>query len=447
MYLVNKNHPEKKTETMRILLDQSAHDMRNKGNNALLETAMQRLRTFWPDASLEVITDVPGLLKMHYPDTFAINPNDLSRTYGRFERYKRFLPNSLWWLLFELREEIRHRQYWKANASELVTHTSVEKDGESSRLPLQTPSQKKRLQEVISQFDLFVASGGGYMTDTDKPMLWSVFDRLEAAITCGVPTAMVGQGIGPIKDPELLARAREILPSVGLILYRNRRNGFPLLESLGVLPERIALTGDDAVEMTYDERLDKLGHGVGVSLRVAHYTQVDSEHIGAIRRALHTVAGKYNAPLVAVPISGYYEESDSTHINKLLDGYDLKSTGWRKFETPLDAIRRTRECRVMVTGTYHGAIFALAQGIPVVGIARSDEYFDKLSELADEFPDGINVLRLNSDFFSDRLITAIDTAWNTAEELRDPLLQAAVRQIEWGKAGYQRLCDLVEQEK
>ena len=438
---------------MRILLDQSAHDMRNKGNNALLETAMQRLHSFWPEASFEVITDAPSLLKMQYPNTSAINPEDLGIIQTRFDRYKHLVPRSILWLLIEVREELLHQRYWKIKP---VKHHDlpipavdrfIEKENPESHSYLQPDSRKTNLQSVISKFDLFVASGGGYMTDTDKPMLWSLFDRLEAAIARGVPTAMVGQGIGPIKDPELLDRAREILPSVGLILYRNRRNGLPLLRSLGVLPEKIVLTGDDAVEMTYHERLGELGRGIGVSLRVAHYTQVSSGHIDSIRTALHTAAGKYKAPLIAVPISSYYQESDATHIKKLLDGYGQKSISWRKFDSPLDAIRRTGKCRVMDTGTYHGAIFALGQGIPVIGIASSDEYFDKLSELSDEFPAGIHVLRLNTDFSPSQLITAIDTAWNTAAELRPQLLQAALRQIEWGKAGYQRLRDLVVQKK
>jgi len=427
---------------MRILFDQSAHDMRNKGNNALLETAMHRLRGFWNNASFEVITDAPSLLKMHYPYAAAIDPNCLRVVHSRFERYQRLLPNSMWWLLLELREEMQHRRFWRSKQG---SHAPVIEGNQLPPLALPTDSQKRNLQEAISQFDLFVASGGGYMTDTDKPMLWSVFDRLEAAITCGIPTAMVGQGIGPIKDSQLLARARAILPSVGCILYRNRRNGLPLLESLGVLPERIALTGDDAIEITFNERMNHLGNGIGVSFRVAHYTQVASSHIDTIRRVLQASAKKYSAPLMAIPISSYYQESDITHINRLLEGYGQRTTSWRKFETPLTMIRKTGKCRIMVTGTYHGAIFALGQGIPVVGAARSDEYFDKLSELADEFPLGIQVLRMNDSLFPQQLSTAIDTAWNSAEEIRPQLLQDAIRQIEWGRAGYQRLRDMMKQ--
>ena len=143
-------------------------------------------------------------------------------------------------------------------------------------------------------------------------MLGKVFDRLEAANAAGVPTAMVGQGIGPINDLQLLARAREILPTVGFILYRNQRYGYPLLEFLNVLQEKIFLTGDDAIEMTYNERTDHLGNGIGISLRFAHYTQVTSSDLDTLRVVLYTSAQKHNAPLVAAPISSYYQELDMT---------------------------------------------------------------------------------------------------------------------------------------
>src|SRR5215216_8168890 len=96
---------------MRILFDQSSHDMRNKGNNALLETAMRRLSHFWPEASLEVITSAPNLLKLYYPDTIPISPYNLRRVQNHFGQYKHLLPRSIWWLLFELREELWHRRF------------------------------------------------------------------------------------------------------------------------------------------------------------------------------------------------------------------------------------------------------------------------------------------------------------------------------------------------
>lgn len=431
---------------MRILFDQSSHDMRNKGNNALLESAMHRLGKFWTNASLEVITLAPNLLKLYYPNAIPVNPYDLQRVHNRYGQYQRFIPRSVWWLLFELREEAWHRRY-EGTKDRRKESMQALFDGRNNQSPgiVQYGLNKADLQTALSQFDLFVASGGGYMCDSDKPMVWNVFDRLEASITAGIPTIMVGQGIGPMKDPELLARAREILPSVRLILYRNRRNGLPLLESLGVIPERILMTGDDAIEMAYEARADEIGDGIGVSLRVAHYTQVESSHLYTVRRVLHQLAAMHQAELIAVPISSAHHESDITHIRQILKGYDRTFMNWRKLGTPMDAIRLAGKCRVMITGTYHGAIFSLAQGIPVVGIARSVEYINKLSELSDEFSTGVQIVHLNDSQLETKLRKAIEDAWSSAEKVRHSVLTDAVRLIDMQHLAYQRVYEVVNQ--
>jgi len=439
---------------MRILFDQASQDMRNKGNNALLQSAMERLSSYWPDASLEVITNAPNLLKMYFPYAYPVSPHGLYTIRNRFDNYIALMPKSIGWFLFELREEIWHRRemqkhtqvpqaFGKKTISPVVEDNNIEAStiNYGTNSLINAPDQKV-LVETISKYDLYVASGGGYMCDTDWPMLRNVFNRLEVAINCKIPTVMVGQGIGPIKDPRVLARASQILPAVDLILYRNQRYGLPLLLGLGVFPEHIIFTGDDAVEMTYKAHQKSCGSGIGVSLRVAQYTQVREKHIDIIRTVLHRAAEAYKVQLISVPISSARHESDITYIKKILTGYSRSSIGYRKLDTPLDSIKRVRRCRLMVTGTYHGAIFALAQGIPVVGVANSDEYFNKLSELADEFGSGCQVFQLEDEQLSDKLRRAIDNAWSSAEIIKPVLLESTVRQINLQKAAYQRIYEL-----
>ena len=42
-------------------------------------------------------------------------------------------------------------------------------------------------------------------------------------------------------------------------------------------------------------------------------------------------------------------------------------------------------CRLVVTGSYHAALFALSMGVPAIGIATSRYYEDKFLGLADQF--------------------------------------------------------------
>ena len=178
---------------------------------------------------------------------------------------------------------------------------------------------------------------------------------------------------------------------------------------------------------------------------MAHYTRIELEDIDTIRAVLQHSASIHQAKLIAVPVSSAHHEFDITYIRKVVNGYDRVIADWHKLGTPMDAIRQLAKCRIMVTGTYHGAVFSLAQGIPVVGIARSIEYFDKLSELSDEFHTGIQVLDLNDMQLASKLSRAIEDAWGSAEEIRPSILRDAIWQIGSQHLAYRRLCDSVNQ--
>jgi colanic acid/amylovoran biosynthesis protein len=256
---------------------------------------------------------------------------------------------------------------------------------------------------------------------------------------------MVGQGIGPLDDLQLQERARQVLPTLDLICVREQRIALPILESLGVPAEKIKVTGDDAIELAYQNRVELPSGGIGLSVRISSYTQIDNKHIEKIRSTLHSAASKYKAPLVAVPISSAPHESDVAHIRALMGDYPLQSVGWRKLDTPLDSVKKAGKCRIMLAGTFHGAIFSLAQGIPVIGLAKSDEYFYKLSGLTDEFGPGCRILHMDDPDLGDKLSAAIDALWNTADELRPDLLLSAERQIRLGYEAYDQIFKLVSE--
>jgi colanic acid/amylovoran biosynthesis protein len=104
-----------------------------------------------------------------------------------------------------------------------------------------------------------------------------------------------------------------------------------------------------------------------------------------------------------------------------------------------EVIRQAGECRVVVTGSYHAGVFALAQGVPVVGIARSEYYRDKFHGLAGQFGPGCTVLHADEAPFAGKLGEAIDRAWNEAETVRPQLLRAAESQVLAARAAYERL--------
>lgn len=443
---------------MRILIDQAIYDMRNKGNVALLQTAVNRLQQLWPDARIDVLTEAPHILKLYAPAATPVSVykwHDWSNMQARIQAIHKWTPTSLLRLYLEFRAELAHRRT-SGSTNGYDQPDRVRRSGEpapTTPVPLpQTvaeaePQNGSDFWQAVKAADLVVASGGGYLCDADKPYVRQVLGRLKIALELGKRVVLVGQGVGPLSDAELTALLREILPAVELILVREQRVAMPLLEALGTKPARILMTGDDAIELAYEARQNRWGKGIGVNLRVASYTQVGRQSIEQLRIPLQQAAHRYHAPLIAVPISQNTQEADLTVARELLAGYPNRLVSWRRFDTPDEVIRTIARCRIVVTGAYHGAVFALAQGIPVVGLVKSVEYQNKFGGLVDEFGPGCQIVHLNDPALLTNLAAAIDSLWQAAEILRPQLLAAAQRQIDLGHRAYQQLYRLIEQKR
>jgi polysaccharide pyruvyl transferase WcaK-like protein len=103
---------------------------------------------------------------------------------------------------------------------------------------------------------------------------------------------------------------------------------------------------------------------------------------------------------------------------------------------------------VLVTGSYHAAVFALAQGIPAVCLALNPYYAQKFLGLADLFSeDGCVVVTRDSRGDISHLAERLTKAWETADEQRSGLLAAASAQVEAGRGAYERIRKLVEERR
>ncbi len=440
---------------MRILLDQGIYDMRNLGQNVLLQSAIERVKKLWPGASIGVITLAPQLLNLFFPEVTPVSPDGSHSWYKagtRYDRIRRLIPTAIFRFILVTREELWYR--WpKSNLRSIVAkvkksfHITTKKSQslESSSVLAVDKNDigKPDYASVVSGADIFIATGSQYMCDHARGTALRVLDRLEASIQRGIPTAMVGQGVGPIQDVELLARAKEVLPRVDLILVRERLEAPALLTSLGVDPARVIVTGDDAIELAFNARASVLGKGIGISMRCMPSTKISNVDIPIINNILGGMARKYDAELVGLPISLSIHERDDLCTLQLMSGYNKIWMSRKKFQTPLSFIKNLQRCRLVVTGTFHGALLALAQGIPVICLVRTSLYANKFRGLADLFNPGCEIVLLEDEYFREKLISSIDLTWQSAEELRENLLKKALDQIEWGQSAYEQLIDLL----
>jgi colanic acid/amylovoran biosynthesis protein len=416
---------------VRVLIDSGSYHALNVGDVAMLQAAVGRLRELWPQASISAITNAPATLALCCP---AVEPVPLAGrvawTTDRFlGRADELLPSFVRAALNHIENALR--RWWPAGLAVFIAIKSAAARRDDY-------AAAHHYIQAIRRADLVIATGAGVFTDAFLENAHGVLTTLTLAQRYGVPTVLTGQGLGPVANQTLRRRMSEVLPRVELIALRERHESLRLLHELGVAADRVMVTGDDALEMAHRAARADPGDASGINLRVAGYAGTSSRDIAVLRSALRRAAAQLAAPLVAVPIAHHPDCHDGVAIRDVIAD-DPSREAIVTLPTPADAIAQVSRCRVVVTGSYHAAVFALAQGIPVVAVAASDYYVQKFAGLADLFPGGCGVIVLADADADTALERAVVAAWNSAPTTRETLLHAAAAQIAQGRAAYRRL--------
>ena len=416
-----------RTRAPRILVDQSGYDLLNVGDVAMLQACVIRLRRLWPDAEIMVICHAPERLASYCPGTIAIG-----RTVADLPFF-RVLPR---------RPRLAAEQAWKMAAPYFSCRFR------SGRV---RPERPRTAIQAVRAADVVVASGGGYVTDTWWWHAAGVLSLLDLAQRLGKPTAMFGQGVGPIRAGRrgggwgaLRVQARAVLPRLAVLGLREDRTGKELAISLGIPSGAVAVTGDDALELI-PEGSTPGGHALGVSMRVSHYADVDQATAEAVGDLVVQAAEAFGAPIVALPVSRYPVDSDLEALRALLRPERSRADiVLHDLATPEALVTAAVGCRVIVSGSYHAAVFGLARGVPAVCLTGSSYYDAKFAGLRALFPGACFVVPLDQPDLAGRLRQAIDQAWHLPAEARDDARSAATRQRDAGRQAYTRFRDAVE---
>ena len=425
---------------MRILVDTALNtgpaEYSNMGDVAMLQVAVRRLQRLWPSASIEVLTESPPNLDRFCPGAKAMPRAGRDLWVGDHALLggiNRLLPRATSAGLSALGRACRLR-YPAAFRS--LAHLRLKIRDRRNIWP-----DVEFFSKTMEHADLFVVCGAGGFANGTREWNISTLNTIEEAIQRDVPVVLFGQAIGPLTDPDILARARKILPRVSLFTSRGGRGSTAITQSLGMRSSQMLTTGDEAIELAYEARNEELGQAIGINLRVASYSKVNENMIDKLRPVLHKFGQRHNAPLLPVPIAFHAWASDHITIQRLLQGFDDHSDGGITLDTPLKIIQQIGRCRVVVTGAYHAAVFALSQGIPVVGLSASDYYASKFLGLEDQFGLGCETVALDAPDAMETLEAAIERAWQSAEKARQPLLEAARRQMTLAQGAYDRVRD------
>ena len=420
----------------RIRVENNSRHHLNVGDVAMLQVAVNRLREVFPEAEIQVPSPAPDRLLGLCPDVRVLdvshNPAGLNPSIMPSLPFAWRLQNNVgsrldnWFSRFP--------SGWRVLAHLFRTGS---------------PGQRTAITDYLDELhsaDLVVGPGGGYFNDTFASGCQSTFMALLLASGFGKPVGLVGQGLGPVNARALIRLGRTLFPRLSFLGLREGTTSLKIAGQMGAEPSGIAVTGDDAIEAAYRGRKDALGSKLGLNFRLASYAETTHEQAGIVRGAVSVFSDKCGVTVVPVPISRQPWEDDLESFQKLFPA-STRDAGMDSIAvTPAATIDIVSDCRVVVTSSYHAGVFALSQGIPVLAVAKSQYYIDKFQGLSDQFGRGIRIMLLDS---SDArvLAEAIEDLWHGAPDTRPALLNAAVAQIEKGRAFYRSIRKLVSMEK
>lgn len=412
---------------MRILIENSGYHLQNMGDVAMLQIAAQRIQSAFPTAELRTLTHSPERLDRYVGG----QPFDPRRRQLWLDSRALPIPIRKSWLSGSLGKSLAVAEERFQVGYPRLAAVSIRALG--GRNP-KSNSQTSEFVSDINSCDLVVVTGGGFLTDSFLSHANDVLTTLELAQNLGKPTLMFGQGIGPLTCDRTLKRVGRILAKVSHVGIREQKTGRAVLEQCGIEGSgngktQVVCTGDDAVQLAYDRRPAELGLALGINLRMANYSGVTESQKQMVKIELADFMQRHSIPAVVAPISYYGPEMDGAHVVEA-----MKSTPGFDSTIPEDCpeaiIDAVGKCRLVVTGSYHAGVFALSQGIPIIGLVASEYYKNKFLGLLDQFGDGCQIVNITSANGSEQLRAAMELSYTRAPELRDPLLTAAKRQVD-----------------
>jgi colanic acid/amylovoran biosynthesis protein len=311
--------------------------------------------------------------------------------------------------------------------------------GLSQALPAQF---KQGLVDAVRDADLVVHAGSGVFADPFLPAAHRRLDLFKHAIRQGKPTALFSQGIGPLQNGRLRQAVAETMAKVDLITVRDAHSARLLAGLVGDKQGRFPVTGDDALELAYRTRSGTLATGLGLNLRFAPYSGLSDGDIPLLEGLLKSVLPALGrTECEVVPLAIHPSDTKATSAWMLSAG--LTPPAHHHDGTVPGVLSVISRCRLVITGSYHGAVLALGQGIPAICAIKSEYYARKFSGLSDAFPTDCHTVDLSDPAQRERLPGLAEALWKQAETRRPHLLRLVEEKVEESRSAYRHFHQIV----
>lgn len=359
---------------MNILIDNSGYELRNFGDVAMLTATIFRIKKMAPDSKVFVFTTEPERLKDIDSDIKPIDikgRNDWLRTWNLFGGLHKVFPRCC--ISFLKRIELYLKATFPSLTAKFIMYRMHSRNYDCEDM--------QDFLSLMMDVDITMASGGGFINDEFSTHAKNVLNTIYFAQKLKIKTAMIGQGVGPVTNLELISICRKVFPKLVFLGLRESVYSYDTVLSLGAMPANVEVTGDDAVKLAYDKKPNNIGTKVGFNLRLAKYSNLNLSAVKDMRSQLDVITESLQVELMPIAISIHDEDSDQKTLTKFL-GYDIDIS---QFDSVNSVINNIGDCKIVITGSYHAGVFALSQGIPVICIVASDYYKQKFEGLMNQF--------------------------------------------------------------
>jgi colanic acid/amylovoran biosynthesis protein len=426
MIRVNKNLANglnSEIKPARILIDHGGYAFGNLGDLAMLQVAVMRVNQYYPNAKLSVFTSSPQNLEKYLPGTIPVliqlRKNWIEAKIIPIPR--RLLTEKWGKRLSYIETSIKSRFPRIAHfLSRLI-----------DRLSHSNNYATDDYYSIIRDSDMVIISGGGFITDYFKNHADGILDTLMLAQKLGKPTAIFGQGIGPLENISVVLKAKRVFPRLKVLGLREGLASKDLVGQLNVPQDRIIVTGDDSIEIAVKQaNKPEARENIGVNIRLANYAGNFLHLLPSIGELLEDISRSSGAPIIPIPVKIGESQSDLGSIAQMCVLEETEYAQAKKINSPEDLIRQINRCRVVVTGSYHAGVFALACGIPIVALVGSDYYEAKFNGLVFQFGIASKIVMLNSKSMIIELRKAVEDSMQSQKENEFKLIEKAKLQVE-----------------
>ena len=285
--------------------------------------------------------------------------------------------------------------------------------------------------------DIVVNSGGDHLSGEYGIGTLGSFINISYAILLGKPVILYGESLGYFKNPVLNSIAKFVFNRTKLILVREELSK-RYLDNNNITMPKIYVTADpafllDAVpqsrvfEILSEEGIGKIQKpliGINPSGLISRFRgkghqKAEEEFASIMAKVIDNLAENLKATMIMIPHVYTPNDDDGIAINMIFREVENKSKVKiiKNEYTPQELKGIIGQCDLFIGARMHATIASTSMLVPTVGIAYSHKMHGIIGEMLGQERYILDIKDLNYE----SLISTINDAWENREKIRKEL--------------------------